>query len=161
MYKLLKEFNELEAKYSSEKSTKVEFLNFALSNKKGKSLLKGFYEKDGIPMTTGGASINKSHNSSLNINFPKKELVEVETISAKDLMNDLTNKYDIIILKLDIESEEYNVLNEIIDNGLDKKIDKFYVEWHSKYMIYEDKVLYKRIERKIKNKLKNKISPWI
>lgn len=57
----------------------------------------------------------------------KKNIIEV--VGIDDLLKACSH-YDQIILKLDVEGAEYEVLDQLLESGLIKKIDYLYVEWH-------------------------------
>ena len=54
-----------------------------------------------------------------------------------------------IIIKFDIESSEYDVLEKMIESNIILKIRKIYCEFHSKYMSCEDKREFRSREKKI------------
>jgi FkbM family methyltransferase len=78
---------------------------------------------------------NEYINSSLNpnkINVSEDKYIDVNTIDISKWILDNFHKDDYIILTLDIEGEEYNVLEKMIkDQSLDF-IDELYVEFHGK-----------------------------
>ena len=85
---------------------------------------------------TSNSSQSNSLKSSHNEQYYKSESVTiVKCIDVIDLLSDLSKKYENIVLKIDIESAEYEVLQKIIDNFdlLNQKLKTMYVEFHSKY----------------------------
>ena len=55
---------------------------------------------------------------------------------------------DYIILKIDIEGEEYDLLNHMISTGSIKQIDEIYCEWHYQKLKKSD-VDYKTVHKKL------------
>ena len=63
-------------------------------------------------------------------NIDKNKFINVETINFSKYILDNFQKTDEIILKIDIEGEEYNLLNHMIETGAIKYINKLFCEWH-------------------------------
>ena len=92
-----------------------------------------WYITDNITQNSSQSnSLKSSHNKQY---YKSEPVITVKCIDVIDLLSDLSKKYKSIILKIDIESAEYEVLQKIIDNFdlLDQKLKIIYVEFHSKY----------------------------
>ena len=62
-------------------------------------------------LTSEGNTIVNDHNSA---HYVADELLQVQCIDIKELLED-ASEYDVIHMKLDIESSEYNVLERMIE----------------------------------------------
>jgi len=113
--------------------------------------------------TSTGASVIKSHNGTM-YNVDEKKSIEVEGFSFSDFLHLKSKEYDVIIVKLDIESSEYVVLDDIIRRGTINKINHIFVEFHSDYFNSSEKNYYVDLEKSIISKIKEMgvgISLWI
>lgn len=81
-----------------------------------------------------GLSLIQHHNT---MYWPASALTSVESIDVTRFLVELSQKYENIYLKLDIEAAEYDVLEKIIQDGCHKHIKEMWVEWHDKYMLPE------------------------
>ncbi len=63
-------------------------------------------------------------------NIDKNKFIYVETIDFSKYIMDTFSKDDYIVLKIDIEGEEYNLLEHMIKTGAISYINKIYCEWH-------------------------------
>lgn len=100
-------------------SEKFRFFEFGISNKSG--FIDFFLPKN--PNHVSGSMINQN-----NINIKEKVLVEMKTI--RDILNELNHKH-INVLKMDIEGEEYDVIDNILDNNI--SVDQILVEFHDRF----------------------------
>lgn len=93
-----------------------------------------------------GGSIIHEHNS----NFKKQpNRVLVNCVDIADYICDkLRMEFDRIILKLDVESAEYDILEHLITTGVIHKIDFLIIEWHDQYMTEEHYNFY--VQRRMK-----------
>ncbi len=94
-------------------------------------------------------------------NIDKNKFIHVETIDFAKYIIDNFNKDDYIVLKIDIEGEEYNLLEHMVETGAIFYINKIYCEWHYHKMMkkerkdyHEVKMEYQKRHRKIIKKLK-------
>lgn len=78
---------------------------------------------------------------------------EVQCIDFSELIQELSKNYTEIIVKMDIESSEYEVISKLIDTGMITKINMLYIEWHLKFFNKQDYQKYSKIENHLKNKL--------
>jgi len=88
------------------------------------------------PYTVGG-SIITDHNSAYDL---KKFEKEVESIDLNEFIDSLNAEE--VIIKMDIESSEYEVLKSMIDKKTIFKVKKIYCEFHSQYMKFPEKQKY-------------------
>jgi len=108
-----------------------------------------------------GGSIVKEHNSGLS---PTKKQIRkgitdtyvlVQVIDFLNYINEIKDSYNSIVMKLDIESAEYDLLKHFIDKDAFGLFDKMYIEFHSQYMNDADKDEYQQRERDIIEYLEN------
>ena len=89
--------------------------------------------------------------------------IEVDSIKFSDfLKNEVLTKHDFIyLIKIDIEGEEFNVLEDLINESIYKKIGYIFVETHERF--FEDgKERLEKIKNLIeKNNIKNIYLDWI
>ena len=76
--------------------------------------------------------------------------IKVPCVRLSSWIKNNYSKDDIIILKLDIEGEEYKVIPDIINNKCSEFINILLIEWHSKWM-----GLNENIDNEYELKLKN------
>jgi FkbM family methyltransferase len=63
-------------------------------------------------------------------NVDKNKFIYVNTINFSKYVIDNFKKSDYILLKIDIEGEEYNLLEYMMTTGSIEYINKIYCEWH-------------------------------
>ena len=78
-----------------------------------------------------GSSLIEDHNSKYGENV---DLALVTCIDVVELINTASKTYKTILMKLDIESSEYDVLEKLISTNTYHYISEIWVEWHSQYM---------------------------
>jgi len=125
-----KYYNIIEEKFKN--NNKVKVFNFGLSDM-DKSIK--------ITLSDDGSSIY--------INSGIKELIELRGISNFINDNEVRN---INLLKLNVEGEEYNILDDIIKNGLTDIVDNYQIQFHEVVENYDN--LRKNI-REVLNKTHN------
>ena len=86
-------------------------------------------------------------------------LQEVESVRLSKFIKDNFSPDDHIVLKLDIEGEEYNVIPDLFETGAIELVNELYLEWHSHWM-NESNEVDKELEEKIKNKGIILINDW-
>lgn len=114
------------------------------------------------PHTLGG-SLMENHNSS-RYRTNKNESLQVKTISLSKLLKDKKRNYDVIIVKMDIESSEYEVLPNLIQDKSIDLIDHLFVEFHSKYFKKNERYKYIKLEKELIKIIKSKkigFTRWI
>ena len=100
-----------------------------------------------------GGSIIENHNSGIS------QDVQVKSVSCVDILkiiDGIASNNNEVVIKFDIESSEYDVLEKMIEFGVIFKIRKIYCEFHSKYMNPEDKSIFELREKRILSFLKEK-----
>jgi FkbM family methyltransferase len=100
-------------------SEKFRFFEFGISNKSG--FVDFFLSKN--PNHVSGSMISQN-----NINPKEKVIVEMKTM--QDILNELNHKH-IDVLKMDIEGEEYDVIDNILDNNI--SVDQILIEFHDRF----------------------------
>jgi len=113
-------------KQNYEYNKNVNCIRKAVSTKNGMSklFLHENSEQDNLLWSTG-SSLVKTKN-----NVDSSNYVIVETINFSEYLLSLEGQ--IKLVKIDIEGEELNVINQILDNDLNDKIDHILVETHQK-----------------------------
>jgi len=149
-------YNELVKKYSSLKN--VEILNKAVFTE---NIVKTFrFDKNNV-FTPGGSLIEK-HNSNVKIDFEEHQ---VQCVDLIEIIESLYENESEIIIKMDVESAEYDILEKLIDKKTIFKVEKMYIEFHSQFMNDDDKKLFVPREQNIENFIRvNNINvnfiPW-
>ncbi|MDA3840725.1 MAG: FkbM family methyltransferase [Patescibacteria group bacterium] len=77
---------------------------------------------------TYGEEGNSLLKEKINCDIEKFELVN--TINFSDFLLKNFEKKDYLVLKIDIEGKEYEILEDMIESGAIKLINKIYCEWH-------------------------------
>ena len=72
----------------------------------------------------------------------------MDSISFSSLLLDVSDHYDCIIVKFDIEGGEYPILEDLRERKLLEKIETLFVEFHSQYMSEVEAVKYRQIEQR-------------
>ena len=65
--------------------------------------------------------------------FNKKCIQEIISMECVDI-SDIINKYnenDYIVVKMDVEGSEFELVRKLLNDGIVKKINQFYIEWHT------------------------------
>lgn len=75
-----------------------------------------------------GCTLDPSKREKLDFSNPKK----VKTIKFSDFVNQFEDD-DYIVIKLDIEGAEYNVVEDLIQTGVIKKVNELFIEWHDHF----------------------------
>jgi FkbM family methyltransferase len=86
-----------------------------------------------------------------------KDPIKVKSINLSKWIKNNFTKNDEIILYLDIEGEEYAVLQEMIDDNILDWIDELYVEFHEKKLNNLDEKQHDHIMQTLINTLKDKV----
>jgi FkbM family methyltransferase len=135
-----------------------EIINAAVSNTDGTASLFGLVE-DTRGKTSDGASVIKDHNSAFYASNEARAL-KVKSVKASSLIEDAAKKYPTIVVKMDIESAEYDALEDLIGTAAIDRIAHLYVEWHSQYFSADKAGESIDRERKIKELLSGKLTDW-
>jgi len=98
-----------------------------------------------------GGSIISGHNSALPAN---KRITQVECVDIRQVLDELLVVPCEIIMKLDVESSEYDILESLIDGNYISRIEKIYCEFHTQYMNPVDRKIFVPREQNILNYMK-------
>ena len=109
----------------------VTILESAAWIKKEQKLFYGVAESGNT--TSLGASIISNHKTK-SYNVQKETAVLVETFDFSKFLLEKSLIYDEIIVKMDVESSEYDILEKLIEDENIKLIDRLFVEFHSNWM---------------------------
>ncbi len=130
----------------------LEFVEGAAWTKEGKLKLFGLVEDDRGAMTQG-ASVVADHNSGDYV-ADEEAAIEVDTFSLAELLNERIGAYDQIVVKMDIESSEYEVLRDLLDTGVARNITHIFIEFHSEYFKEPESSHYRELEKSLVNELR-------
>ncbi len=138
----------LKEKYSN--IDNLEIIEAAVWTEKGTLDLFGLVE-DERGSKSDGASIVANHNTV----FYETDNTKATKVSTIDFAALLKSKqsYDEIIIKMDIESSEYDVLEKLIKEDLFDKVSFIFIEFHSQFMVGEEKKITEEREHEIKKYL--------
>jgi len=135
-----------------------DILNVAISNTNGTVKLYGLVE-DVRGKQSDGASTSKDHNS-IYYESNEQRAINVSSVNISELINKYTSEYSTIIVKMDIESSEYDSIEDLISTGAIKNIKHLYVGWHSQYYSDNKKREILSRENKLKKALASKLTNW-
>lgn len=105
--------------------------------------LKFYFTDD---FSEGGSIVEKHNNNYYDNNKVNSILVDCIDIN---LLIDQYDSNDNIVLKLDVESSEYDIIEYLIETKTIFKLNKIYCEFHSQYMKDETKKKYLQRENNI------------
>ena len=134
----------------------------AASVKNGCCLFYGLSPEEGGKYSEGG-SIVVDHNSK-HYKLNMDHAVEVSAFSLGDLINEYSQAYSVIVLKLDVEGAEYSIMPHLFDSGAAQKLNHIYIEFHSNDVSSDLQAGRKREEVEIINRLSQiniKFTRWI
>ena len=146
------ELKEIADLYKEKFNSDIEIIQKACDTSDGITQFYGLTPTEKGSQSQGGSLLDK--NMFFEKEEEKKRAIDVQTFSFKDLLNQKSKKYDLIVVKMDIEGGEYKVLNNILEDQTYKNINTIYVEFHAQYMDQPDRNIYKDQEKKIIDKLK-------
>ncbi len=104
--------------------------------------------------TSDGGSIIEDHNSTM-YKADVDNSITVDSISFSKLIEDKKDLYDQIVVKMDIESAEYKVLEDLIKTDAIKYIDLMFIEFHHQYFKDEQED-YIKLEKTLIKQIKSK-----
>lgn len=79
----------------------------------------------------GGSSLSKLRADKLSPKLFPYSVIQTEEIDLDEFIKAKFEQTDYIILKLDIEGEEYNLLPHLFEKGSIHYIDELYIEYHN------------------------------
>ncbi|WP_299368585.1 FkbM family methyltransferase [Winogradskyella sp.] len=111
--------------------------------------------------TSDGGSVIKDHNSK-KYESDTENSITVKAISLSKLIKDKANAYDQIIIKMDIESSEYTVLEDLIKTEAAKHVDFMFIEFHHQYFKDQEEHYYNLGKSLVKQlrKLGSRVALW-
>ena len=112
-------------------SSDVKIIQAAAWINEGQRLFYGI--KESGKSTSLGASIIEDHKT-ISYNVQKDQASLVKTFDLSEFILDKSVIYNEIIVKMDVESSEYDILEKLIDNNNIRLIDRLFVEFHSNHM---------------------------
>jgi len=112
----------------ADKSNNIRIINKAVSiNNKPLYLTDFEFLHDNKGETARTVMSNKKINS---------KIQKVKSLDFNLFLKKITNKKDfLLILKLDIEGNEYKIINKIIQTKVINKVNYLFIEYHSKYHV--------------------------
>lgn len=134
----------------------------AASIAKGSCLFYGLTPLEG-GQHSEGASIIAEHNTKY-YEPNADNAIGVLTFPLGDLINEYSEVYNVIVLKLDVEGAEYSIIPHLFDTGAALKLKHIYIEFHSNDVPIDLQPQRKRAELDIINqlsKLKIGFTRWI
>jgi FkbM family methyltransferase len=114
--------------------------------------LFGLVEDDRGAMTQG-ASVVSDHNSDYH-RANEEAALEVDAFSLSELLTRKAEDYDEIVVKMDIESSEYEVLRDLLDTGAAKHIAHIFIEFHSEYFKEPERSQHRALEKVLVDELR-------
>ncbi|MGB0844246.1 MAG: FkbM family methyltransferase [Alphaproteobacteria bacterium] len=115
----------------------IELKPYALGTENKVGKFYGLSEDQGGKLSQGG-SLNSQHNTKF-YEVSDQEAIEVEVIDFGTYLEKNKQKYDHIVLKLDVEGAEIEILNYLLRTNFIQFIDTLYVEFHSMYQVEPQK----------------------
>ena len=105
-------------------------LQFICKGKKDKSMREKYGEK----RFQGGNSQIKETEKMIGIpSHVETDYITVESINFSNFLKDNANKYNEIIVKMDIEGAEFQIIDHLIKNDTLKIISELYIETHGRF----------------------------
>ena len=132
---------------------KVQLFPFGLGTENTKTKFYGLDDAEGGPLSQGG-SIVKDHLSSM-YTASDDVAIAIEIIDFSEYLTEQSNKYDFIVVKMDIEGAEVPLLEHIIEKGTHTCMYILYIEFHAWMQTEEHKIETEKREKEIIKKLEN------
>ena len=138
----------------------IEFLEAAVWINTDELDFFGLVEND-KGATSDGGSIIKDHNSKM-YEADTENSIKVKALSLAKLIEKKQGQYDQIIIKMDIESSEYAVLEDLIKTKTATYVDFMFIEFHHQYFKDQEEKYYNLQKSLIKNlkKIGVKVALW-
>lgn len=105
----------------------------AVAVRAGSVPLYGLCESGAFGSLSQGASAFKEHNS-LHYRADESSALQVPALDFCDHLKQAAQDYSLVVIKMDIEGGEYELLPELLRQGLVCKIHTLFLEFHSDYM---------------------------
>ncbi len=104
----------------------------ALSTRSGSAPLYGLAADEGGPLSEGASLVRHQH--SIFYEADPEAAPAVPTIDFCAYIGSQRARYDVLVVKLDVEGAEYELLEALIEQELLDCIDTLYVEFHAFYL---------------------------
>ena len=140
----------------------VEIIEGAAWTRNEKLKLFGLVEDERGAMTQG-ASVVAEHNSGDYV-ADQDAALEVDAFSLGEMLAAKAQEYDEIVVKMDIESSEYEVLRNLLDTGTAKHITHIFIEFHSEYFKEPESSQHRALEKVLVDELRSAgvgVTIWI
>ena len=134
-------------------SEKIELREQAVGVANSKVDFYGLEDSQGGQLSVGGTTLSV-HNSKYFTRSNESDL-QVDSISFSSLLLKVSEEYECIIVKFDIEGGEYPILEDLREKKLFDKIETLFVEFHSQYMSRDEAAKYSAIEQQFWNYVKS------
>lgn len=136
---------EINVKYLLGYISNINIINKAIWKKDGEIQFRveGFETQEEY---TSCASKIEEINKTCNPNGMKHYFVNTQCIDFSNFLSSIKDKYEKIIVKMDIEGAEIEVLQHCIDNNTLNMIDELYVEMHQRFNYLRSELHSKRQE---------------
>jgi FkbM family methyltransferase len=108
------------------------------------SELRFYYNTD---FDQGGTLVH-DHNTAYYNNDDSKH-ISVRCIDLDAYIDNLSHYFNRIIIKLDVESAEYDILDRFIETGRIHRFEKIIIEFHSQYMNEQKQQEYRAREQQV------------
>jgi len=151
---------ELRKKFSDESN--ISFIQKAAWVRKEQLNFYGLVE-DSRGKTTTGGSVIANHAGSLYRPNTEKAL-KVEAFDLSEFLKEKSQLYDTIVVKMDIESSEYEVLNHLLVTNAIDYVNHLVVEFHSQYFAKDKQGYYSKLEQELITRIKSRgtgLTVWI
>jgi len=139
-------FRILQSNLKDLRNEKVELREQAVGVLDSKVDFYGIKDSEGGRLSVGGTTL-REHNSKY-FAKPEKSDLRVDSISFSSLLIKVSDQYECIVVKFDIEGGEYPILEDLLERKLLEKIETLFIEFHSQYMSKDVAIKYRLIEQR-------------
>jgi FkbM family methyltransferase len=123
----------------------IRVVSAAAATDNGHALLYGLTE-DSRGALSDGASIVKCHNSTM-YEADDSSACTIETFSFSEFLFRESKERPAVVVKMDIETAEYDVLPDMLSTGAASLVTLLFVEFHSRYMTEPDRTRHRQMEQ--------------
>lgn len=124
----------------------------ALSTRNGETLLYGLADDEGGPLSQGASIVRHQHD--IFYDADPAAAVTVPTVDFCEYLVRQSDRYDAIVVKLDLEGAEIDLLEAVVERGCLHLIDTLYVEFHSHFLSAARRSVERRREARIRKALR-------
>lgn len=133
-------------------SQDIKLYDFGIATFDGVVKFYGLSESEGGCLSEGG-SINFDHNSNW-YKSSENDAISVKVLDFEKYLDEQSNVYDKIVVKMDVEGAEVDVLERLIETNAIKKISVLYIEFHSQFQSEPQRSYTRKREEKIISTMK-------